>query len=343
MPRFVWAIVGVAIAAGAIFLAPMLLARRAPAPAETPQTLVVVSYDATRELFESLNQAFARGHPGARIAMSHGGSGAQARAVLAGLRADVALLASAYDIDRLAQAGLVNAEWPGAYPQNATPFYSTVVLVVRAGNPRNIRDWNDLVREDVSVITPNPHTSGGGRWNYLAAWAYAAREGGEDSAHAFVTRLYANAPVMDSGARAAATTFTQRNIGDVLIAWESEAYLALAAAGEGRLEIVTPSLSIRAEPPVALIARNAEAHGMTELADAYIRFLYTPAAQEIAAQHNFRPTDASALAARQYPAMDLVTVESAFGGWEAANAAHFASGAAFDQIMLARDDVEERG
>lgn len=305
--------------------------------------LLNVSYDPTRELYEDVNAAFraqwASEHPGqsVNIGMSHGGSGRQARAVIDGLEADVVTLALAPDIDQIASMGLIAADWQQRLPRNSAPYTSTMVFLVRAGNAKNIHDWNDLARDDVEVITPNPKTSGGARWNYLGAWGYALRQpgGNETSARDFVSKLYANVPVLDTGARGATTTFGQRGIGDVLIAWENEAHLALAEFGQDRFEIITPSVSILAEPAVAWVDRNVERHGTREVAEAYLRFLYTPQGQDIAARRFFRPSDPDVLAqhASQFPALQLFTVGDVFGAWPEVNAAHFADGAAFDQIM----------
>jgi sulfate transport system substrate-binding protein len=315
-------------------------------PAESGATrteLLNVSYDPTRELYEEVNAAFvqqwATAHPGqsVSIGMSHGGSGRQARAVIDGLEADVVTLALAPDIDNIAAAGLIAADWQSRLPSNSAPYTSTMVYLVRAGNPKSIRDWNDLVRDDVEVITPNPKTSGGARWNYLAAWGYALRQpgGNETTARDFVRKLYANVPVLDTGARGSTTTFGQRGIGDVLITWENEAHLALTEFGEGRFEIITPSVSILAEPTVAWVDRNVERHGTREAAEAYLRFLYTPEGQNIAARRFFRPSDPAVLAehAAQFPQLELFTAADVFGPWSDINAAHFADGAAFDQIM----------
>lgn len=304
--------------------------------------LLNVSYDPTREFYEEINRAFAAQwageHDGARLAieMSHGGSGRQARAVIDGLEADVVTLAVPYDIDQIAANGLIAPDWQRRLPHNSAPYTSTMVFLVRAGNPRNVRDWNDLVRPDVAVITPNPKTSGGARWNYLAAWGYALRQTGatEASAREFVRQIYARVPVLDTGARGSTTTFAQRGIGDVLITWENEAHLALAEFPDGRFEIVTPSASIVAEPSVALVDRNVDRHGTREAAEAYLRFLYTPDAQEIAARRFFRPTDASVLERHRasFPALDLFTTDDVFGPWRQIHDTHFADGAIFDQI-----------
>ncbi len=301
-------------------------------------TLLNVSYDPTRELYHEINAAFAaewkaRTGRDLRVYQSHGGSGKQARAVLDGLQADVVTLALSPDIDVLAAAGLTGRDWASRLPHRSTPFVSTIVFLVRHGNPRGIRDWNDLVRPDVAVITPNPKTSGGARWNYLAAWVYGLRRGGgQDAARDFVARLYRRVPVLDGGARAATSTFVQRGIGDVLLSWESEAFLAARRFGAGRFEVVVPSVSILAEPPVAVVDRFADRHGNREAAEAYLAFLYTEVAQEIAARHGYRPTS-QAVARRfadRFPALELLTVDEALGGWSAVQAIHFASGGLFD-------------
>ncbi len=308
--------------------------------------LLNVSYDPTREFYREVNAAFAARwqaeNPGRRLRVqqSHGGSGKQARSVIDGLPADVVTLALAYDVDQLrVKRGLIPSGWADSLPGNSAPYTSTIVLLVRAGNPKGIRDWNDLVRPGVSVVTPNPKTSGGARWNYLAAWGYALeRSGGkDDSARAFVTALYRNVPVLDAGARAAATTFARRGIGDVLISWEDEAKLALRSLGkDGGLEIVYPSVSILAEPPVAVVERNARRRGTYEVARAYLEFLYTREGQELAAKHHFRPRDEEVLAAHaaEFPPVRLFTIDSVFGGWDAAQARHFADGGEFDRIYV---------
>jgi len=308
-----------------------------------PTQLLNVSYDPTRELYQDVNTAFAAQwhtqHPDAaplHIEMSHGGSGRQARAVIDGLEADVVTLALPYDIDQIAARGFIAADWQTRLPNNSAPYTSTMVFVVRHGNPKNIHDWNDLVRSGVSVVTPNPKTSGGARWNYLAAWGYALQQpGGNDTtARAFVQHLYANVPVLDTGARAATTTFAQRGIGDVLITWENEAHLALAEFGQGQFEIITPSVSIRAEPTVAWVDRNVERHHTAEVAEAYLRYLYTPEAQEIAARRFYRPSDPAVLArhADTFPALRLLDFTQTFHSWSEVQATHFAEGGVFDQI-----------
>lgn len=307
-----------------------------------PVTLLNVSYDPTRELYEDFNQQFAaywQGKTGqeVKIRQSHGGSGKQARAVIDGLEADVVTLALAYDIDQIAEkSGAIPANWQSRLPDNSSPYTSTIVLLVRKGNPKNIRDWDDLARPGISVVTPNPKTSGGARWNYLAAWAWALRQpGGNDaSAKEFVTKLYQNVPVLDAGARGSTTTFVERGIGDVLIAWENEALLAIKELGQGKLEIVIPSASVLAEPPVAVVDKVAGKHGTRAVAQAYLEYLYTEAGQEIAARHFYRPRLPSVAAkyAGQFPKVTLVTVADVFGGWKKAQATHFADGALFDQI-----------
>lgn len=306
-------------------------------PDEPALKLLNVSYDPTRELYQDINADFARhwresGGGSITIEQSHGGSGKQARSVIDGLEADVVTLALGYDIDEIAaKSGLLPADWQKRLPHNSTPFTSTIVLLVRKGNPRGIKDWGDLTRQDIAVITPNPKTSGGARWNYLAAWAWAEANGRDP--RRFVTELYANVPVLDSGARGSTTTFVQRGIGDVLITWENEAFLVLKEFGDGKFEIVVPSVSVRAEPPVALLDTNADQRGTRRIGQAYLEFLYTEPAQEIGARHGYRPTLA-AVADRhsaRFPQLKLVGIE-AFGGWNKAQQTHFAEGGVFDQI-----------
>jgi sulfate/thiosulfate-binding protein len=307
-----------------------------------PVTLLNVSYDPTRELYEDFNKQFAtywKGKTGqdVTIRQSHGGSGKQARSVIDGLEADVVTLALAYDIDQISEkGGLLPANWQTRLPHNSSPYTSTIVLLVRKGNPKNIKDWGDLARPGVSVITPNPKTSGGARWNYLAAWAWALRQpgGNEATAKAFVGKLYKNVPVLDAGARGSTTTFVERGIGDVLIAWENEALLAIKELGPGKFEVVAPSLSILAEPPVAVVDKVAGKHGTKAVAQAYLEYLYTPEGQEIAAKNFYRPRDPAVAAkyAAEFPKVSLVTIDEVFGGWKKAHAAHFADGALFDQI-----------
>ena len=328
-------------------LAPALLLLLAPAPlaaqaAPKAATLLNVSYDPTRELYQDINQQFAaywKGKSGqeVKIRQSHGGSGKQARSVIDGLEADVVTLALAYDIDQIAEkAGTLPANWQSRLPDNSSPYTSTIVLLVRKGNPKGIRDWADLAKPGVSVVTPNPKTSGGARWNYLAAWAWALRQpGGTDAtAREFVSRLYRNVPVLDAGARGSTTTFVERGIGDVLIAWENEALLAIKELGPGKFEVVAPTVSILAEPPVTLVDKVAGKHGTKAVAQAYLDYLYTDAGQEAAARHFYRPRLASVAAkyAAQFPKVTLVTIDEVFGGWKRAHTAHFADGALFDQI-----------
>jgi sulfate/thiosulfate-binding protein len=305
--------------------------------------LLNVSYDPTREFYEEYNKAFAaywkaKSGDSVTVNQSHGGSGKQARSVLDGLDADVVTLALAYDIDALATLGhLIPADWQKRLPDNASPYTSTIVFLVRKGNPKGIRDWNDLAKAGVSVVTPSPKTSGGARWNYLAAWAWALKQpgGNQASAEAFVKKLFANVPVLDSGARAATVTFAQRLIGDVLIAWENEAYLAMRQLGPDKFEIIAPSVSIIAEPPVSIVDRNVDEHGTRAVASAYLQYLYSPQGQEIAARHYFRPRDAAIAAkyAGQFqPIKELVTVDALFGGWSRAQATHFADHGTFDKI-----------
>src|SRR6266496_2120917 len=304
-------------------------------------SLLNVSYDPTRELYVDFNKAFAAAYQketgkSVEIKQSHGGSGSQARAVIDGLQADVVTLALAYDIDAIAGKGLIPADWQKRLPQNASPYTSTIVFLVRKGNPKGLRDWDDLVKPGVQVITPNPKTSGGARWNYLAAWAHALKKSGGDEAKAkeFVRALFRNVPVLDSGARGSTTTFVERGIGDVLLAWENEAFLAVEQLGKGRFEIVVPRLSVLAEPPVAVVEKNAEKHGTRAVAQAYLEFLYGAEGQEIAARNFYRPRDAKVAAryAAKFPKIELVTVDGVFGGWQKAQATHFADGGVFDQI-----------
>ena len=305
-------------------------------------TLLNVSYDPTRELYADYNTAFAKywkekTGDSVTINQSHGGSGKQARAVIDGLQADVVTLALAYDIDVIAEkAKLLSRDWQSRLPNNSSPYTSTIVFLVRKGNPKGIKDWGDLVKPGVSVITPNPKTSGGARWNYLAAWGYALRAGGGDAAKArdFVTRLYKNVPVLDSGARGATITFVERGIGDVFIAWENEAILGSQELGKGQFEIVAPSVSILAEPPVAVVDNVAGKHGTRNVAQAYLEYLYSEQGQEIAAKNYYRPRLESVAAkyASQFPKVNLFTIDEVFGGWQKAQATHFADGGVFDQI-----------
>jgi sulfate transport system substrate-binding protein len=310
------------------------------APAQV--SLLNVSYDPTRELYESIDKAFAAAWLAdtgehVTIRQSHGGSAKQARAIIDGLEADVATLALAYDIIELNQkAQLIPADWASRLPYNSAPYTSTVVFLVRKGNPKNIRDWDDLIRPGVQVITPNPKSSGGARWNYLAAWAWALKQPGGDDAKAkeFVRKLYKNVPVLDSGARGATVTFVDRGIGDVLLAWENEALLAKQQLGADKLDIVLPSLSILAEPPVTVVDKVVDRRGTRKVAEAYLRFLYTPQGQEIIARSFYRPRDPQIARnyTAQFPTLKLVTIDDTFGGWEKAQATHFADGGSFDQI-----------
>jgi sulfate/thiosulfate-binding protein len=305
-------------------------------------TLLNVSYDPTRELYTAVNSAFAADYKAktgdtVTINQSHGGSGKQARSVIDGLEADVVTLALAYDIDEIAaRAKLLPANWQSRLAHNSSPYTSTIVFLVRKGNPWKIKDWGDLAKPGVQVITPNPKTSGGARWNYLAAWAWALRQpGGNDTtAKAFLTKVFKNVPILDTGARGSTTTFTQRGIGDVLLSWENEAYLSVKELGADKFDIVYPSVSILAEPPVALVDRNVDKHGTRAVADAYLKFLYTKQAQELIAQNFYRPADAEIAAkyAGKYPKLPLVTVDQVFGGWQKAQAVHFVDGGLFDQI-----------
>ena len=305
--------------------------------------LLNVSYDPTRELYQEYNAAFAKywktktGND-VVIAQSHGGSGKQAQSVINGLEADVVTLALAYDIDAIAQqAKSLPADWQKRLPDNSTPYTSTIVFLVRKGNPKHIKDWDDVVKPGVTVVTPNPKTSGGARWNYLAAWAYALNQYDHDDARArdFVKRLYKNVPVLDSGARGSTTTFVERGIGDVLLAWENEAYLALKQFGADKFDIITPSLSILAEPPVAVVDKVAKKHGTTDVAQAYLEYLYSDEGQDIAGRNFYRPRGARAAAkySSQFSPVKLVTVDAVFGGWQKAQKTHFADGGVFDQIF----------
>jgi sulfate transport system substrate-binding protein len=325
-------------------------------------SLLNVSYDPTRELYRDINQSFAKSytalHPQQTLSFrqSHGGSGKQARAVIDGLDADVVTLALAYDIQAIAKAGLIATNWPQRLPSNSSPYTSTIVFLVRKGNPKNIHTWNDLIRPGVEVITPNPKTSGGARWNYLAAWVAALDQalGGDfealqrleaksqvataqAQAKTYLQELYRHVPILDSGARASTTTFAQRRLGDVLLTWENEAFLALEKLGSQELEIITPPVSILAEPTVALVDRVVDRNGQRAVAEAYLNYLYSPEAQRLATQHYFRPTlpqfsDPADLA--RFPVLKLLTIESIFGGWAKAHREHFAEGGVFDQIYL---------
>ena len=312
------------------------------ADTRTEVSLLNVSYDPTRELYNDINPVFAKHWKEKTgqtltVKQSHGGAGKQARAVIDGLEADVVTLALAYDIDAMHEkAGLIPKDWQARLPKNSTPYTSTIVLLVRQGNPKKIKDWDDLVRKDVQVITPNPKTSGGARWNYLAAWGYALKKNGNDEAKAkdFVQRLYKNVPVLDAGARGSTATFVERNIGDVLIAWENEALLALKELQPNSYEIVIPSLSILAEPPVTVVDKYAKKHKNEELAKAYLEFLYTPEAQKIAGKHYYRPIDpeVAKLYEKQFGKVELFTIGDVFGTWGVTQKKHFADGGVFDAI-----------
>lgn len=310
--------------------------------AQKAVTLLNVSYDPTRELYQDYNAAFIKhwkDKTGADIAVnqSHGGSGKQARSVIDGLEADVVTLALAYDIDAIAdKSGLVPRDWQKKLPFNSAPYVSTVVFLVRQGNPKNIKDWNDLVRPGISVITPNPKTSGGARWNYLAAWGYALKKYNSDEAKAreFVTQLFRNVPVLDSGARGSTSTFAQRGIGDVLVSWENEAFLITREIGKNRFEIVVPSISILAEPSVAVVEKVAQRHGTTQISQAYLEYLYSPQGQEIVARHYYRPRLEETMKkySDQFTKVHLFTVDDVLGGWAAAHKIHFSDGGYFDRI-----------
>jgi len=305
-------------------------------------SLLNVSYDPTRELYVDFNKAFAAAYQketgkSVEIKQSHGGSGSQARSVIDGLQADVVTLALAYDIDAVANKGLLKKEWQKDLPQNSAPYTSTIVFLVRKGNPKAIKDWDDLIKSGVSVITPNPKTSGGARWNYLAAWGYALKkDGSEDKARDFVARIYKNVPVLDTGARGSTVTFVERGVGDVLLAWENEAFLSLAELGPENFDIVIPSISIKAEPPVALIDGNADAKGTRKVAEAYLQYLYSDVGQNIAAKNYYRPSDPGSVdpdLLKQFPDITLVTIDDPlFGGWGKAQPEHFGDGGVFDQI-----------
>jgi sulfate/thiosulfate-binding protein len=305
-------------------------------------SLLNVSYDPTRELYADYNKVFAahwKQKTGDTITIksSNGGSGSQARAVIDGLEADVVTLALAYDIDAIAaKSGLIATDWQQRLPNNSTPYTSTIVFLVRKGNPKQVKDWNDLIRPDVKVITPNPKTSGGARWNYLAAWGYALRQNGNDAARAqdFVAKLFANVPVLDSGARGATLTFVQRRQGDVLIAWENEAFLSIDEFGKDKVEIVVPSVSILAEPPVAVVDKTVDRRGTRAAAEEYLKYLYTPEGQELVARHYFRPRsqEVAAKYTERFPNVPMFTIDDTFGGWTKAQQVHFADGGIFDQI-----------
>jgi sulfate transport system substrate-binding protein len=323
----------------------LAIAAAAPVPIRAKSVqLLNVSYDPTRELYRDINANFARHWLAAtkqqvEIRQSHGGSGKQARSVIDGLPADVVTLALAYDIDEIAQrAKLIAPNWQSRLPNNSTPYYSTIVFLVRKGNPKAIHDWDDLIKPDIKVITPNPKTSGGARWNYLAAWGYARKTYGSPAkAKDYMTRLFHNVPVLDSGARGATTTFVQRGQGDVLLAWENEAFLAVNELGRGKFEIVIPSVSVLAEPPVAVVDKVVDRRGTRKVAEAYLKYLYAPEAQEIIARHYYRPRDPRVAAKykSRFPNVSLFTIDRNFGGWKQAQANHFNDGGLFDQIFEA--------
>jgi sulfate/thiosulfate-binding protein len=306
-------------------------------------TLLNVSYDPTRELYKAVNEAFAKEWKAktgetVKIEQSHGGSGKQARAVIDGLQADVVTLALQGDIDQIAKAGRINPDWQHRLANNSSPYTSTIVFLVRKGNPKAIKDWDDLTKDGVEVITPNPKTSGGARWNYLAAWAFADQKFGHDEEKDkdFIKKLYANVPVLDTGARGSTTTFAQRGIGDVLLAWENEAFLALDELGADKFDIVVPSLSIKAEPPVAVVDKVVDAKGTRKVAEAYLNFLYTPEAQKLIAHHYYRPSDPKSADPKdlvRFPNLQLVSIDDPlFGGWAKAQPKHFDEGGIFDQV-----------
>ncbi|NLP32844.1 MAG: sulfate ABC transporter substrate-binding protein [Oligella ureolytica] len=325
-----------------VFIATVLSLVAAPALAATIN-LLNVSYDPTREFYREYNKSFAKHWKEKTgndvvIRQSHGGSGAQARSVAFGLDADIVTLALAYDIDALRlRDELIPEDWQSRLDKNSSPYTSTIVLLVRKGNPKNIQDWNDLARDDVEVITPNPKTSGGARWNYLAAWAYALRQydNDETKAYEFVRKIFANVSVLDSGARGSTNTFAQRGLGDVLIAWENEAYLSIQQLGNNELEMIVPSLSILAEPPVTLIDKNVDRKGTREVAQSYLENLYSDDAQRLAAKHFYRPSnpDIAAEFSDQFPQIELVTIDEVFGGWTKAQDTHFNDGGMFDRIQ----------
>jgi sulfate/thiosulfate transport system substrate-binding protein len=329
-------------AVSGLFIFMALACTKNEAGSGTEISLLNVSYDPTRELYAELNPLFAaewKAKTGQTVTLkqSHGGSGKQARSIIDGLEADVATLALAHDIDALhEQAQLVPKDWQARLKHQSTPYTSTIVFLVRSGNPKGIKDWDDLVKEGVQVITPNPKTSGGARWNYLAAWGYALKKPGGDEAqaHQYVARLFKNVPVLDAGARGSTTTFVERGIGDVLLAWENEALLSVKELGAGKFEIVTPSISIMAEPPVAVVDKYAKKHGTEAAAQAYLEFLYTPRAQQIAAKHYYRPRDESAAKdfMGQFPKIPLFTIAEVFSSWDTVQRKHFADKGVFDQI-----------
>lgn len=304
-------------------------------------SLLNVSYDPTREFYQDFNKSFAKSWKAStgddlKVKQSHGGSGKQARSVIDGLDADVVTLALAYDIDEIANRGLIAADWQKRLKHNSAPYTSTIVFLVRKGNPKGIKDWNDLAKPGISVITPNPKTSGGARWNYLAAWGYALKQqgGNEATAKDFVTKIFKNVPVLDSGARGSTTTFVERGIGDVLLAWENEAILAIKELGPDKFEVVAPSLSILAEPPVSVVDKVVDKRGTRKVAEAYLQHLYSDEGQELAAQNYYRPISEKTAKkyASQFPKVNLFTIDQVFGGWDKAQKAHFSDGGSFDQI-----------
>ena len=322
------------------FALALSIAAPAPVAAQSVQ-LLNVSYDPTRELYQDINARFAaawqaQAKQRVTIRQSHGGSGKQARSVIDGLPADVVTLALAYDIDSIADRKLIAPNWQSRLPNNSAPYTSTIVFLVRKGNPKGIKDWDDLIRPGVKVITPNPKTSGGARWNYLAAWGFARQKYGTPAkAKEYMTRLFRNVPVLDSGARGSTTTFVQRGQGDVLLAWENEAFLAVNQLGRGKFDIVVPSVSILAEPSVTVVDKVVDKKGTRKVAEAYLRYLYTPQAQEIIAKHYYRPRNAQVAARHKarFPNVKLFTIDRNFGGWRRAQASHFNDGGLFDQIF----------
>ncbi len=327
-----WAVLGVAVTISSFGV-------------KADTSLLNVSYDPTRELYKDFNAVFAnhwKKQTGETLAIktSHGGSGKQARAVIDGLEADVVTLALAYDVDAIAQKGLIAPNWIKRLPDNSAPYTSTIVFLVRKGNPKNIKDWNDLAKPGVEVITPNPKTSGGARWNFLAAWGYALKQpgGNDQKARELVTRIYKNVKVLDSGARGSTTTFVERGLGDVLIAWENEAYLSVKELGPDKFDIVTPSISILAEPSVAVVDKVVDKRGTRRVATAYLEYLYSPIGQEIAARHYYRPRNKEVASryANQFAKVKLFTVDQVFGGWEKAQKTYFGDGGIFDQIVIAK-------
>ena len=330
------------VTAAAVAIAAIIVSNDASSAQKRTITLLNASYDPTREFYDEFNAAFAaawkaRGGGDVLIKQSHGGSGKQARSVIDGLEADVVTLALAYDIDAIAQNGrLLPKDWQKRLPNNSSPYTSTIVFLVRKGNPKGIKDWEDLAKPGLSIVTPNPKTSGGARWNYLAAYGYELRRSNNDAnkARQFVAQIFKNVAVLDTGARGSTVTFLQRKIGDVLIAWENEALLAANQLAKGEVEIITPSTSILAEPPVALVDKVAKRRGTTKIAEEYLKFLYTDAGQNLAAKHYFRPRNERALKGSgvQFAQVKLFTIDEVFGGWQKAHTAHFAEGAIFDQI-----------